>query len=756
MRLWIAEKPELGRIIAQVLGNGKSHEGYISCGSDIVSWCVGHLVQLTKPEIINPDYVKWQRTTLPLKLRPLQYSILPKTESQFRVLAKLITGADEIVHAGDPDEEGQLLVEEVLAYCGNQAPVKRVLINDLNLDAARQAMRNLQDNQAFYGLYQRALARSAGDYLYGMNITRAYTIAARDKGHTELISVGRVQTPIIGLIVRRYEENKNHKSSFYWLVDSEFSGEKGVCFATLSIPDDAPVDEKKRIIRESYATGIIERCQGKNATVITAMVELKSKQPPLPFALLDLQVKMSRQYDFNAEKTLAITQRLREEYRAITYNRSDCRYLSSEQYAQAPATLDMLRRQFSELEEHFSLADSSRKSRAFNDKKISAHTGIIPTPSPSNIEKMTVDEKKVYTAIVAQYVAQFMPDKTFESALAEFEVEGVQFRQRAIRPVEAGWSVLLSDREDSEQEASKEAFYIMSSLSVGDNLVCRKVIPRKETTTPPPLYTEASLLEDLQRVARYVDDSRIRQLLLDRDEGKEEEHGGIGTPATRSKILALIQERGFVALDKKRFVPTELGLSFIHALPPVMTTPDMTALWHEQQRMIESGDLTVDEFLDELERFIAYQVEHVDVSGLKVTVYPCSCGGRYIRRNKDDKIFWGCNNYPDCRNAVPDRGGIPDFTAQQFENQVKCPVCGGRMKVSPKAYNCTKCEFRLWGTQFNKELTTIQAMDLLTKGKTREIKGLKKKDGGKFDAVLVLNRDGSITPVFQKKKKRAF
>ncbi|EFO6640476.1 DNA topoisomerase 3 [Salmonella enterica] len=755
--LWIAEKPELGRLIAQVLGNGQTHDGYIVCGSHIVSWCIGHLVKLTPPGELNPDYIKWRRETLPMKLRPLQYSILPNTEQQFRVLTNLINGADEIIHAGDPDEEGQLLVEEILDYCGNKAPVKRVLINDLNPEAAHRAMRNLQDNQAFYGLYQRALARNAADYLYGLNMTRAYTIAAMEKGHTETISVGRVQTPVLGLVVRRFEENRDHKASFYWVVEGELSGEKGVCPVVLSVPDDAPVDEKKRIINEQYATDIVKRCQGKTATVTLAITEPKSKQPPLPFALLDLQVKMNRQYDFDSEKTLAITQRLREEYRAITYNRSDCRYLSSEQFLQAPATLIMLRQRLPEREKYLDLADSSRKSRAFNDKKISAHTAIIPTPLPVNLDKMTTDEKKVYDVIVAQYLAQFMPEKTFESSVAEFDVDGLVFRQRAIHQLEPGWSALLSEREDGGSQDSQAVFNVISALCPGEQMVFNKVISRREATSPPSLYTEASLLEDLQRVAKYVDDPRIRQLLVDRDEGKEGEHGGIGTPATRSKILALLQQRGLMVLQNKKFVPTELGISFIHALPPVMTTPDMTALWHEQQRMIEAGELTVDEFLNELEQFISYQVEHVDVSGLKVTVYPCSCGGRYIRRQNDKGVFWGCNNYPDCRNAVPDKGGVPDFSVREFEAKVKCPMCGSKMKVSPKAYSCTnipKCEFRLWGTQFNKELTMTQVVDLLTKGKTREIKGLKKKDGSKFDAVLTLNQDGSITPTFLKKKKR--
>ncbi|ENU8987596.1 DNA topoisomerase [Salmonella enterica] len=437
----------------------------------------------------------------------------------------------------------------------------------------------------------------------------------------------------------------------------------------------------------------------------------------------------------------------------MTYNRSDCRYLNEEQFADAPGTLRAISSTFPELAPFFSKADSSRKSRAFNESKTTAHTGIIPTQTTINTSVLTVNEKKVYQAIVEQYLAQFLEEKEFKSALAEFGIGEYTFRLRATRCTNAGWSALLKEKE-GEQE-NNTLFDALSALKEGDTAECHKVDVVRYKTTPPPLYTEASLLEDLRRVARYVEDPKIKQLLLDRDTEKDDqEQGGIGTPATRGAILKLLLERGFYSISKKQIVPTELGISLIQALPSIMTNPDMTALWHEQQKMIESGELTVDSFLDELETFVAFQVDNVDLSRLKVIIHPCDCGGRYVRRKNDKGAFWGCSNYPECRNTVPDRNGQPDFTAMNFD--ANCPRCKARMKYHPKACNCTNeaCKFVLWGTQFGKTLTITQIFDLLSKGKTREIKGFKSaKSGKKYDAVLQLQADGSVSLMFNNKRK---
>lgn len=748
MKLYIAEKPHLAQVIAQAIGNYQFKEGYIQCGDDVVSYCIGHLLKIAPPEYYNPAYKEWRKETLPMILRPVKHVIIEKTADQFEVLAKLISQADEIIHAGDPDEEGQLLVDEVLQYCCNTAPVKRLLINDLNPETARKALLNMRDNSEFSGLSKRAYARNVADYLYGIPVTRAYTIAGREKGHDELISVGRVQTPILGMIVRRFIANQSHKESWFWKVQAQLAGDGTQIIVPLVIPEEASTDDKGQINQEAYAHCVADACKGKLATVTKASVADKTKAPPLPFALLDLQVKMSRLYDFNAEKTLTITQSLREKYKAITYNRSDCRYLSSEQYDEAPQTMNAICSAFPDLGKYFEQADTRRKSKAFNNSKITAHTAIIPTAIKIDVTKLTADESKVYRAIVEQYLVQFLAEKGFKSALAEFAIGAYQFRKRTIRNTVSGWSALLSDQDDNDTEDNGNDFDALAKLSEGDTFECLNVDIQRLKTTPPPLYTVASLLEDLRRVARYVEDPRIKQLLLDRDQGKDDqEQGGIGTPATRGAILNLLQERGFFVVDKKKVLPTPLGLSLIQALPAIMTTPDMTALWHEQQKMIESGELDVDSFLDELEKFVTFQVQNVDISGLKVIVHPCDCGGRYIRRKNEKGSFWGCNNYPTCRNTLPDRNGQP------FD--IKCPKCGSGMKLSAKGCHCSNenCKYVLWMTQFNNTLTMTQISDLLIKGKTREMKGFKSKAGKTFDAALQLEKDGSITLIFKNKRK---
>jgi DNA topoisomerase-3 len=754
-RLFIAEKPNLAQVIAQALGNAQYKDGYIVCGDDVVTYCVGHLLKIAPPEHYNPEYKRWSKENLHMKLRPVQHVVIERTAEQFDVVARLLSEAEEIVHAGDPDEEGQLLVDEVLTYCCNTAPVKRLLINDLNPETARKALQNMRDNADFQGLSNRAYARSVADYLYGISVTRAYTIAAREKGHEEVISVGRVQTPILGMIVRRFLANQNHKEVWFWQVRAHIQGKSTTIIAPLDIAEDAPVDDKRRIIQEAYATNLADVCNGKTATVTTAKVEQKTKAPPLPFALLDLQVKMSSLYDIGPEDTLAITQGLREKHKAITYNRSDCRYLNNEQFAAASRTLSAICSTYSDLEKFFSLADSSQRSRAFNEAKTTAHTGIIPTEKSIDASALTANENKVYRAIVEQYLAQFLPEKAFESALVEFAIGDNKFRVRATKNTALGWAGLLTEKEETGEQEGLSLFDDLIVLREGDTPECLKVDVLRDKTTPPPLYTIPSLLEDLRRVARYVEDPRIKQLLLDRDTDKDDkEQGGIGTPATRGSIMALLQERGFYVEDRKKLVPTQLGISFIQALPAIMTTPDMTALWHEQQKMIESGELETDVFLDELEKFISFQVDNVDVSRLKVTIHSCDCGGRYTRRKGEKGAFWGCNNYPECRNAVPDRNGQPDFTAMNFD--ANCPKCKTKMKYGVKACNCTNddCKYVLWNTQFGKSLTITQVTDLLTKGKTREIKGFKStKTGKKYDTALQLEKDGSISLFFNNKRK---
>lgn len=711
MRLFIAEKPQLAQVIADALGNGRRKSGFIECGSDVVTWCIGHLLQLAPPEVHNPAYTNWNAADLPMKLRPVQYRPIDKTMDQLKVVGQLISQATEIVHAGDPDDEGQLLVEEVLGYFGNSSPVKRILINDLNATAARKALDNLKDNSEFQGLYRKALARSIGDQLYGFNMTRAVTLAAQANGVKGVLSVGRVQTPILGLIVNRFLAHKGHAGAFYYNVAAGMSVGNSSATAKLVPAADAPTDDKNRLIDQVYADQIATACRQAPAMVSQAKVEEKKTSAPLPFALLDLQVHMSQVHSISSDKTLELTQSLREKHKAITYNRSDCSYLSDEQFAEAPVTLDLLSQAFPEMAAIFAELDSERKSRAFNASKVTAHTAIIPTATRIDVDQLSGDERKVYLAIVMRYLAQFLPDKLYLSAEVHFSVAGQSFVSRSTKVTHPGWTVLVSadssDDEDESQEGPTEVespFEVLSALKVGQSVTCSTVTITKEKTKPPALYTEATLLKDLQRVAKYVVDPRIKKLLLDRDQGKADEHGGIGTPATRSSILTLLKDRGFYAVEKKKFVPTPLGLDFIKALPAIATTPDMTALWHEQQRMIEAGELTVDQFLDELEAFIADQVSNLDLSSVQG----------------------------------------PKLNA-------RCPMCGGELANTVKVIACRACAFKIFPEMAGKTLTFGQIEVLLNTGKTPVLKGFKSTKTGKaFEASLRLNHEAKAEFVFKR------
>ena len=709
-RLFIAEKPALAKVIADALGNARRHEGYFECGSDVVTYCVGHLLELSPPEVHNPAYAKWRKADLPLKLRPAKYQPIERTVAQFKVVKGLLEKATSVVHAGDPDDEGQLLIDEVLTFCQYRGPVKRVLINDLNTQAAKKALQNLRDNTDFIGLSQKALARSIGDQLYGFNLTRAYTLAAQEKGIEGVLSVGRVQTPILGLIVNRFLANKNHAATFFYALTADIEVQSHKLTPRFVVPENAPVDDKGRLINEVYANAVKTACKGKPARVTACDAQEKQTSAPLPFSLLDLQAAMSKRHGLSAQETLEITQSLREKHKAITYNRSDCNYLTDEQYLEAPITLDAIAKALPELAGHFAQTDRTRKSRAFDQSKVSAHTAIIPSTTTPVMGEMSAKERLVYQAIAEQYLAQFLPEKKYLAAKAEFTVSSFIFAISATQVTEPGWSALLSssdEKEDSEQEidesTNNKTFAALSALKVEDTGTCHEVKVTKEKTKPLPLYTEATLLKDLQRVAKYVKDPRIRQLLKDRDAGKAGEHGGIGTPATRAAMLETLQKRGFYTVEKKKLIPTQRGLDFIASLPEIATASDMTALWHEQQQQIEQGMLTVDQFLDTLDAFIEQQVGNVQLSAM---------------------------------------GGMAKqvtFTRQNARLTAKCPKCRSEIAITPKVFACTGCEIKVWATIAGKTLTEAQAEALFEHGKTPLLKGFKSKAGKPFDAMLALN-----------------
>jgi len=687
--LFIAEKPELARAIVDALGGGSKARGYYECSDDRVTWCYGHMLELYDPEDFDPSLKHWRREDLPIFFFPWKKKPLPESREQFGVIVGLLREADMVVHAGDPDPEGQLLVDEVLKFADYNGPVKRVLINDNTTAVVKKALDNLRDNAEFSGMSAAAEARQIADKLYGYNMTRLYTLAARSEGYSGLISVGRVQTPILGLVVRRDRENAGHEKVAYYVVKAAFR-HGDACFtgAYQNRPED-PQDAAGRLTHHAHAQAIADGLSGKTAKVVSYDAKKGETPPPLPYSLLKLQADAARLLGLKPDKVKAITQTLREKYRLVTYNRSDCRYLSDEQHGEAPEVIAAIAANTPELASVPGL-DPAIKSRAFNSAKVSAHHAIVPTRNRADLSKLTESERSVYRLICRAYIAQFLPNQEWERATAVLDVDGLAFVCRSRTVLRNGWRDFITtapeEGGDEEEDDDRSALIVMAP---GQEAVCESGECVRRETAPKPLYTMAGLLTDLTRVAQYARDDTIRQALIEKDRGKEGENGGIGTPATRDEVINTLFERGFIETRKKgkavNVVSTALGREVYDILPDDAKYPDLTAIWHEQQRAIERGEIRADAFLDELLSYIGQEVGRVTVDGLglKTRRHPCpKCGKAMLRRPGKKGHFWSCSGFPGCTATLPDDNGSPADPANKPEpaEAMNCPDCGKHMR----------------------------------------------------------------------------
>jgi len=701
MKLYIAEKPAVAKDIVEALnGNFSRKDGYFESSGAIVSWCVGHVVESIPPEAYDPAYKAWAIETLPLKLFPIRYQPKESTAKQVSVLKTLINRSDikTVVHCGDPDDEGQLLVEEILQFAGNKNPVKRVLINDNTLPAVQKALNNERDNAEFQGLYRKALARSAADAIYGFSMTRAYSVTAQKNGFKGTLPVGRVQTPTLGLVVRRWKANKSHSKSFFYTLDGTFGFAGGTLQARLKTPEDAPVDDKGRVIQRTWTDEVAAAVSGKEARVTAAAVKARERAPSLPFNLNKLQQQMSRQHGLSAARTLEITQQLREKYKAITYNRSDCSYLSDEQFAEAPDVVAALKASPAFAD---AVTDTSVKSKAFDSSKVKAHTGIIPTQRVPDISAMTEDERNVYLAVAKQYLIQFMPPYRYEEATASITVNGHLFTCRATKETDKGWEAWLKPGKEQsiDEDEPESSFDSVSTLSEDMGGKCESATVTEKETTPPKLFDEAGLLSAMTRIADFVENPEIKALLKEKDKDDSQANGSIGTEATRATIIENLKKR-LITIEKGKLIPTETGLALFDALPDVATQPDMTALWFARQQLIENDDLDVEQFINELYNDITRLVSDIRIDNLPVT--------ESVQQGQSDRL------------STP------------------CPSCGKEIVIRPKIFACTGCGFKIWAELSGKKLSKVQVEMLIKKGKTGLIKGFVSKAQKKYDAIVIL------------------
>ncbi|MBN0986087.1 DNA topoisomerase III [Amphritea pacifica] len=614
MILYIAEKPSLARAIADVLPKPhKKHDGYIELGNgDCVSWCLGHLLEQADPADYNPDFKPWRFEHLPII--PDEWKLKPRsqTRSQLAVLRKLIRQSKQLVHAGDPDREGQLLVDEVINYLGasetKKRTAQRLLISDLNPKAVSAALGCLKSNTEFIPLSVSALARSRADWIYGINLTRAYSIQGRKAGYNGVLSVGRVQTPLLGLVVRRDKEIENFVSKPFYEVQAVIETEAGEHFKARWKPSEncQPYqDEEGRVLNRKLAENVIARIKGQPAELVKLTQKRKKENAPLPFNLSALQIEAAKRFGMSAKAVLDSCQSLYERHKLLTYPRSDCRYLPEEHHRQAGDVISAITANQQALNACLPEMDTSRRSSAWNDKKVSAHHAIIPTTRQANPASLSQPESQIYDLVSRYYLAQFMAPYEYDDTRADLTIAGGQFIATAHQTLNSGWKLLLSSSEAKHSS--------LPQLSEGQPLQCVEGLLEEKNTQPPKYFTDATLLAAMTGISRYVADPEIRKVLKETD--------GLGTEATRAGIIELLFTRGFFVRQGKAIRSTTVGRALIDCLPESATTPDMTALWESELSRISQQETSYSRFMqpltERLHQLIAQSAEVVIPETLK-------------------------------------------------------------------------------------------------------------------------------------------
>ncbi len=459
MRLFIAEKPTLGRAIADALPKPhKKGDGFIETAQgDVVTWCIGHLLEQAEPDAYDAAFKQWRMEHLPIIPAQWQLVAKPKTKTQLTVIKRLIKQADCVVNAGDPDREGQLLVDEVIDFLGypKTKPVQRCLISDLNPPAVRRALEKLRDNKEFVPLAVSALARSRADWLYGINMTRAYTLLGRKAGCSELLSVGRVQTPLLGLVVRRDLEIEAFVPKPFYEVLAHLLTDGNERFTAKWLPSEACLpwqDEEGRVLNRALADKVVSRINGQPAQVESVEEQARKQAAPLPYNLSSLQIDAAKRFGMDAKRVLDICQSLYERHKLITYPRSDSRYLPTDHFKRAEQVRGAIAATAPALAKAVSEADGKIRSKAWNDSKVDAHHAIIPTEKQGNPATLGADEAKLYGLIARQYLLQFYPPFEYNDSKVLLRIAGGLFQAKARRILKAGWKALLGVEEDDDEE----------------------------------------------------------------------------------------------------------------------------------------------------------------------------------------------------------------------------------------------------------------------------------------------------------------
>ena len=610
MRLFLCEKPSQAKDIAAVLGASRRGDGCWVGPNATVTWCIGHLLETAPPDAYDERYKRWVLADLPIIPGRWKMRVKPKTASQFKAVKRLLGEASELVIATDADREGEMIARELVEHCRYRGPIQRLWLSALDDASIRKALGALKPGAETFNLYHSALGRSRADWLIGMNMSRLFTLLGRQSGYQGVLPVGRVQTPTLRLVVDRDRSISDFVPVAYWAIDVQLNHDNQLFTAQWRANPDT-CDDQDRCLNQAHAQQAATAINNaRHARVSTLRTERMREVAPLPFDLGTLQEVCSKKLGLGAQETLDVAQALYETYKVVTYPRSDCGYLPQSQHAEAASILAALRQadpSLAPLAEHL---DPQRRSRAWNDAKVSAHHGIIPTAAAKNLERLSGKHRAVYTLIRARYLAQFLPNHEYDRTQADFDCAGQHLRAVGKHIVEPGWKRALPEALAPAKGREAPAPQPLPILREGLDCAIANVHLKDLWTQPPKPFTEGDLIKAMKNVAKLVQDPLLKQKLKDTT--------GIGTEATRAGIIQGLLDRGYLIKNGKALAATAPAFSLIDAVPRAIADPGTTAIWEQALDMVQSGEMTLDIFVAKQAAWMSKHIERC--SGLRLTI----------------------------------------------------------------------------------------------------------------------------------------
>lgn len=683
-RLIIAEKPAMGADIANALPKPhKRGNGFIETAGGTVTWCIGHVLASFSPEDYNPEWGKWSLNNLPMIPETWKYKVEPSKAKQFKVIKDLLKDCDYVINAGDPGREGQVIVDEVLEYLNNKKPVQRILLYALDNKSIQEAFNNLQDNANFKNLYEAGKCRSYADWIMGMNGTCVFTLKAQETGYKGVLSVGRVQSPTLAIVVQRDEIIENFIPKTYFVVSGLFSHANSSFTAYWKPQDNTPaniLDEEKRIIDPNFAMQIANKIQGKQAKILNYEEKPGKEYAPLPFNLSKMQIYANKKWGMSAKTVLDTCQSLYEVHKIQTYPRTDCQYLPENQFNEAGQILAHIAQGNPNLEQLVKNANTQIKSAAWNDSKLGEHYGLIPTKKPADLSALSENERRIYTAVCESYIAQFYPPCEYNSASVLIECEQEHFKANGKTIINLGWKVIYKEDKE-EEETGDEEKQVFPNLQTGINILCKNGKSMEKKTTPPPRFTEGSLIEAMTNVHTLVTDPEQKKKLKDKK--------GIGQEATRTQIIENLLKRQLLLPKGKQIISSEAGRVLVDSLPKKVTSVSLTAVWEDALDQISEGKLSPTIFKEKQNQWIAQLVAEAKQTTMKTINSLANYSGSKSTNSTKSTGATKSNN-----NARKDKGTCPKCQ--------KGTLYEGKTKTGKKVIGCSnwnkdpKCDYVKW------------------------------------------------------------